>query len=95
MSWNEYKNVPRKVGRRLRISCLPSNITTLAPAGDEISSIRIESREHGRAMLQIWSYTPGTRRLGSLYIEENRFNRYTVTVVSVPEDPEWIVEGDD
>lgn len=94
MSWNEYKNVPRKVGRRLRVSCLPQNITAIVPAGEQISSVRIDSREHGRVVLHIWSYIPGTRHIDSIRIEDNKFNRYTVTTVSVQEDPEWIIEGD-
>lgn len=95
MSWNEYKYVTRKVGCRLRVSCLPEDIAALAPTGEEISSVRVEGREDGRAVLQVWSYVPGSRNFGSIRVEDGKFNRYTVTVVSVPENPEWVVEGND
>lgn len=89
MAWNEYKNIRRKVGCHLRISCLPPRFLKVIPKGDEILVVKVDGRDAGRATLALWSYKPGKRRK---MLAKDGFYRYTVTMLNVSEDPEWVVE---
>lgn len=93
MAWDEYKNIRRKVGCRLRIRHLSKALLACAPPDHEILMVKVDTRIHAekRAVLAIWSYAV-KGRLPRIRIEDGTFNRYTVTMVNVPEDPEWVVE---
>lgn len=81
MAWNHYKNMKRRVGVHLRLSALPEAILNAAPKNEIIDFVEVSGRSHGNATLRVWSHRSGSA-----------FKRYTVSMVVVPEDPNWIVE---
>lgn len=81
MGWNYYGNIRRKVGCILRLSALPKEIRSRVPRGHEFDYVTVVARSKGRATLHLWSHLPGD------------FNKkYTVTVMSLPEDPRWVID---
>jgi hypothetical protein len=86
MSWNHYRYVRRKVGARLRVSELPLAIVGQAPKDESVWQVVVAARREGVATLRVWS-----SKFGAL---QRKPERHTVTIVSAPEDPNWIVEGD-
>ena len=82
MAWNHYKNMRRKVGCELRIRSLPGAITNVVPPDHLPVRVEVVGRAAGMATLQVWSCVGGF--LGA--------KRFTVDIVTMPEDPQWIVE---
>lgn len=82
MAWNFYKNVRRKVGCELRVNGLSSVIVNAIPKENFVVRVEVASRDNGKAVLRVWSSLGG--RLTA--------KRFTVDIVVVAEDPNWIVE---
>lgn len=82
MAWNHYENIRRKVGCVLRVRSLSGKITNIRPADHQVVRVEVVGRNAGMATLHVWSCLNG-------YLGAKRF---TVDIVTVPEDPKWVVE---
>lgn len=84
MAWNEYKNLRRKVGARLRVSALPLEIIGQAPKSEIVWQVVVVRRYKGMATLRVWA-----SKFGAI---GRKPERHTVTIVNIKEDPAWVVE---
>lgn len=92
MAWCYYKDLRRKVGCLLRVRDLPDTITSLIPAGHTLHWVKVDSRFKGRAVLQLASSTRVACMADRVLVNGIEVGRYTITVINVNEDLDWVVE---
>lgn len=91
MAWCYYKDLRRKVGARLRVRALSNMIRDAVPRGELLHWVKVDSRADNRATLLLASW-PLTWERPAVAATGIVTHRYTITVVTVDEDPKWIVE---
>ena len=91
MAWCYYKDLRRKKGAMLRTPLVPKNILEHVPKTHTLEHVVIDHRERdGRVILEVWSTSPEERK--KMFMPNGGPYSYTVTILAVPEDPDWIIE---